>query len=100
MSIHLITLSSLHSQGPLLRSRYSHYYGQLLWRCRAFHFCTCKYDAGLHEYITVQGYLGQTSSSNIFWYALVSALQKRICYYINCISQQNCNCWHGFMGWC
>jgi len=25
--------------------------------------------------------------------------QKRICYFDNCISHQNCNCWHGFMGW-
>jgi len=26
-------------------------------------------------------------------------LQKRICYFDNCISHQNCNCWHGFMRW-
>ena len=26
-------------------------------------------------------------------------LQKRICYFDNYISHQNCNCWHGFMGW-
>ena len=27
------------------------------------------------------------------------SLQKRICYFDNCLSHQNCNCWHGFMGW-
>ena len=26
-------------------------------------------------------------------------LQKRICYFDNCISHQNCNCWRGFIGW-
>jgi len=25
---------------------------------------------------------------------------KGICYFGNCISHQNYNCWHGFMGWC
>jgi len=28
-----------------------------------------------------------------------TSLQKRIYYFDNCISHQNCNCWHGFMGW-
>jgi len=29
-----------------------------------------------------------------------NSLQIRICYFDNnCISHQNCNCWHGFMGW-
>ena len=39
------------------------------------------------------------SKSWVLWALSPSVLLKRICYFDDCISHQNCNCWHGFMGW-
>ena len=47
---------------------------------------------GLHERAE-----WQRSWGNRVLMSFVAALQKRICLVDNCISHQNCNCWHGFM---